>query len=202
MKWVFISLLQPVCLWLFSEAEQSSVGQLASFCWRRAMAHQPCCWCRRKGCSRVVALFFFFFIFFSLWSFRRVFWHFPATSCFSKLVCLWNLCCSAQPGSVCYIPARCSIRGCAESETCVLKGFLQWGQSCVSSSPSTSCSFVRRNLESSLPCFFFSLSSEKGFVVLQSVNPHWPIYCQHPGGMNQPGLLREACANKNWHERA
>lgn len=33
MKWVFIPLLQPVCLFLRSEVELSSVGQLAYFCW-------------------------------------------------------------------------------------------------------------------------------------------------------------------------
>lgn len=94
-------------------------------------------------------------------------------------------------------PSSVQWSSCAESETCVLKGFLQWGQSCVSSSPSTSCSFLRRNLESSLPWFFFFpppyFSLEKGFVVLESVNPHFPIYCQHPGGMNQPDLLRGMC---------
>lgn len=61
MKWVFIPFLQPVCLLLRSEAEQSSVEQLAYFFWLQATAHQPCCWCRRKGCSRVVALLLLFF---------------------------------------------------------------------------------------------------------------------------------------------
>lgn len=96
----------------------------------------------------------FLFLFFSLRSFTQVFWRFPATSCFLKLVCLWGWFCSAQTCRGCSIPAQRSFQVCAESETCVLKGFLQWGWSCVSFSPYTSCSFVRRNLESSSSWFF------------------------------------------------
>jgi len=37
-------------------AEQRGAAGL--LCWLRATLHQPCCWCRRIGCSRVMALFF------------------------------------------------------------------------------------------------------------------------------------------------
>lgn len=177
-----------MCLLLYSEAERSSVGQLAYFCWLLATAHQPCCWCRRKGCRRVVAHFFSPFLF-SLWSFIWVFWHFSSHKLFfktylsAKFVLLsinrrcvlypssvqhlglhrkWNLCFERFPA------ARLELRELFPLHVLLL------------------CKEKPRKFFS----LIFSLTLEKGFVELHAVNPQQLIYCQHPGGVNQPGPVQ------------
>lgn len=95
-------------------------------------------------------------------------------------------------------PARGGVHVCAESETCVLRGFLRRGWSCVSFSPRTSYSFVRRNLGSSLLCFS-PRTLEAGFVALLALNPP-RLMTGGTGGHRQPGPVREAPAKENWHK--
>lgn len=68
----------------------------------------------------------------------------------------------------------------------------------MSFSPRTSCSFVRRNLDSSLLCFS-PRTLEAGFAALLAVNPP-RLMTGGTGGHSQPGPVREAQAKENWHK--
>lgn len=73
-------------------AEQRGAAGL--LCWLWATTHQPCCWCRRIGCSRVVALYFPPFSSLS-GALNKCYDIFQPQAVFKKLICLQNLFCSA-----------------------------------------------------------------------------------------------------------